>query len=63
LPTTTNLKVEYAENAVKGNTTTNVQKDAKLETGITIKVPAFIKTGEVVKVDTRTGTYIERAKE
>lgn len=63
LPTTTNLKVEYAENAVKGNTTTNVQKDAKLETGITIKVPAFIKTGEVVKVDTRTGAYIERAKE
>lgn len=63
LPTSTPLKVEYTEDVVKGNTTSSVQKDAKLETGITIKVPAFIKNGDVIKVDTRDGSYIERMKD
>lgn len=56
------LLVTYTENVVKGDTTSNVMKDATLETGITVKVPAFIKEGDVIKVDTRTGEYLERAK-
>lgn len=56
------LVVTYTENVVKGDTTSSVLKDATLETGITIKVPAFIKQGDVIKVDTRTGEYLERAK-
>ena len=63
LPTSVILQVEYTENVVKGDTTSNVQKDAKLETGINVKVPSFIKTGDVLKIDTRDGSYIERAKE
>ncbi|MDR1300739.1 MAG: elongation factor P [Candidatus Nomurabacteria bacterium] len=63
LPTSMLLRVVRADNVVKGDTTSSVQKDAELETGITIKVPAFIKTDDVVKVDTRDGSYLERAKE
>lgn len=63
LPNSTPLKVEYTEDVVKGNTTSSVLKDARLETGITIKVPAFIKNDDVIKVDTRDGSYIERVKE
>ncbi len=62
LPTTVPLNVEYTENVVKGDTTSNVQKDAKMETGITVKVPAFIKTGDALKIDTRDGSYVERVK-
>jgi elongation factor P len=57
------LKVTYTENAVKGDTTSSVLKDATLETGITVKVPAFIKQGDVVSVDTTTGAYRERKKD
>ena len=63
LPNSAPLKVEYTEDVVKGNTTSSVMKDARLETGITIKVPAFIKNDDVIKVDTRDGSYIERVKE
>lgn len=56
------LEVTYAEDVVKGDTTSSVLKDATLETGITVKVPAFIKTGDVVSVDTTTGEYRERKK-
>ena len=56
------LKVTYAENAVKGDTSSSITKDATLETGITIKVPAFIKQGDVISVDTSTGAYRERVK-
>lgn len=56
------LAVTYTEQVVKGDTTSSVVKDATLETGITIKVPAFIKQGDIIKVDTRTGEYLERAK-
>jgi elongation factor P len=56
------LQVTYTENVVKGDTTSSVLKDATLETGITVKVPSFIKQGDIIKVDTRTGEYLERSK-
>jgi len=56
------LLVEYAEPAVRGNTATNLTKPVKLETGAEVLVPAFIEQGEIVKVDTRTGEYLERVK-
>jgi elongation factor P len=57
------LKVTYAEDAVKGDTSSSITKDATLETGITIKVPAFIRQGDVISVDTSTGAYRERVKD
>ena len=63
LPKNVPLLVTYTETAVKGDTSTSIQKDATLETGITIKVPAFIKQGDVISVDTATGAYRERVKE
>lgn len=62
LPKNLFLEVTYAEDVVKGDTTSSVLKDATLETGITVKVPAFIKTGDVISVDTTTGEYRERKK-
>ncbi len=62
LPKNIWLKVTYTENAVKGDTTSSVMKDATLETGVVIKVPAFIKEGDIVSVDTETHTYRERKK-
>lgn len=55
-------KVSQTGGSARGNTVGASQKDAVLENGLTVKVPLFIKTGEVVRVDTRTGTYVERAK-
>ena len=55
------LKVEYAEPAARGNTATNVRKPVKLETGAEIPAPAFVNTGDWLRIDTRTGEYIERA--
>ncbi|HJQ09159.1 MAG TPA: elongation factor P [Candidatus Saccharimonadales bacterium] len=63
MPKNVPLAVTYTENVVKGDTANAVMKDATLETGITIRVPAFIKQGDVIKVDTRTGEYLERAKD
>ncbi len=63
LPKNVPLKVVYTEDVVKGDTTSNVQKDAELETGITVKVPSFIKQGDVISVDTSTGAYRERVKD
>jgi len=60
LPKNLWLTVTYTENAVKGDTSTSVMKDATLETGVVIKVPAFIKEGDVVSVDTETRAYRER---
>ena len=57
------LKVEYCEPAVKGNTATNVTKPVQLETGAEISAPAFINQGDFLRVDTRTGEYIERSKD
>lgn len=62
LPKNLYLEVTYAEDVVKGDTTSSVLKDATLETGLVIKVPAFIKTGDVISVDTSTGEYRERKK-
>ncbi len=62
LPKNVPLKVTYTEDAVKGDTSSSITKDATLETGITIRVPAFIKQGDVLSVDTATGAYRERVK-
>ncbi len=56
------LEVTYTETAVKGDTSSSITKDATLETGISVKVPAFIKTGDMISVDTATGAYRERKK-
>lgn len=62
LPKNLPLKVTYTEDAVRGDTSTAITKDAKLETGMVIKVPAFIKTGDIISVSTETGAYRERVK-
>lgn len=62
LPKNLFLEVTYTEDVVKGDTTSSVLKDATLETGLVVKVPAFIKTGDVISVDTTTGEYRERKK-
>lgn len=63
LPKNVPLKVTYAESVVKGDTSTSVTKEATVETGITVRVPAFVKTGDVISVDTSTGAYRERVKD
>ncbi len=63
LPAHVILEVTYTEDAVAGNTATNAQKSATLETGATITVPMFVNTGDKLKVDTRTRSYVERAKD
>lgn len=62
LPNTVELAVVDTPPVVRGATATNQTKDATLETGLRIRVPPFIEVGEVVRVDTRTGEYLERAK-
>src|SRR3954468_4919720 len=62
LPKNIPLLVTYTEGAVKGDTSSSITKDATLETGLTIKVPAFIKQGDIISVDTATGAYRERVK-
>ena len=54
------LKVIEAEPGVKGNTATNVMKNAKVETGAIIQVPMFVNEGDVIRIDTRTGEYMSR---
>ena len=61
LPIAVDLEVTETEPGFKGDTATAGTKPAKLETGLTIQVPLFINEGDVVKVDTRTGTYLERS--
>lgn len=63
LPKNLPLKVTYTEAAVKGDTSSAITKNATLETGMVIKVPGFIKTGDVISVDTTTGAYRERQKD
>lgn len=62
LPKNLFLEITYTEEVVKGDTSGAVQKDATLETGKAIRVPAFIKVGDIVSVDTETGAYRERKK-
>ncbi len=61
LPSSVVLKVADAPDGIRGDSANNVQKPITLETGITVQAPLFIKTGERIKVDTRTGKYMERA--
>ena len=63
LPKNVYLLVTYSESVTKGDTTSSVLKDATLETGLVVKVPAFIKTGDTIYVDTETGEYRERKKD
>jgi elongation factor P len=60
LPSTVSLKVIESADGVKGDTASNVQKPAKLETGLTVQVPLFIKEGELIRVSTIDGTYLGR---
>ncbi len=62
LPKNVYLEVTYTESVTKGDTTSSVLKDATLETGLVVKVPSFINTGDVISVDTATGAYRERKK-
>jgi elongation factor P len=62
LPKNVYLTVTYTEHAVKGDTSSAVTKNATLETGLVVKVPGFIKTGDVISVDTTSGAYRERKK-
>ena len=63
LPVSVNLLITYTEPGLKGDTATNATKPATLETGAEIRVPLFINEGEMIKVDTRDGSYIERVKQ
>lgn len=62
MPVKTILKIVYTEPGLKGDTATNATKPAKLETGAEIRVPLFINEGELIEVDTRDGSYVNRAK-
>jgi len=62
LPLSLVLKVTETGPGVKGNSATNIFKPATLENGLQTKVPLFIKVGEKIKVDTKNGEYVERAK-
>lgn len=62
LPVQVALKITYTEPGLKGDTATNATKPATVESGATVRVPLFINDGETIKVDTRTGAYIERVK-
>ena len=61
LPSSVVLTVSDAPEGIRGDSANNVQKAVTLETGITVQAPLFIKTGEKIKIDTRTGKYMERA--
>ncbi len=63
LPNTVDLKVTDTPPEIKGATATNQNKPATLETGFIVQVPPFIKVGDIIRVDTRSGEYLTRAKE
>ena len=60
LPSSVNLKITESADGVKGDTASNVQKPATLETGLVVSVPLFIKVGEVIRISTADGTYLGR---
>lgn len=62
LPAHIEAEVTYTEPGIKGDTATNTLKPATIDTGAEVRVPLFIDNGEKIKVDTRTGEYVERAK-
>ncbi|MBN1755136.1 elongation factor P [bacterium] len=61
LPASVNLKIVETEPGIKGDSVTNITKEATLETGLKVKVPIFINNGESIKIDTRSKEYISRA--
>lgn len=61
VPTFVTLKVIQADTVVRGDTANNVSKNVTLETGAVVQAPAFVKEGDVIKIDTRSGEYLERA--
>jgi len=63
LPFFINFKIVECEPGMKGDTVSNVTKQATLETGAVVHVPLFVENGEIIRVDTRTGTYLERVRE
>ena len=63
MPVKTVLRITHSEPGIKGDTATNATKPATLETGVEIRVPLFINEGELVQVDTRDGSYLQRVKE
>lgn len=63
LPPSVNLRITYSEPGLKGDTATRAMKAATLETGATVMVPLFVDTDELIKIDTKTGNYVERVKE
>ena len=63
LPKSVTLEVTHTEPGFRGDTATNVQKPATVETGLEVKVPPFIEIGEKVKIDTETGKFLERVRE
>jgi len=63
LPPHVNLRITYSEPGLKGDTATRTLKPATVETGATVMVPLFVDTDELIKIDTRTGAYVERVKE
>lgn len=63
LPITVNLKIEQTDPGVRGDTATGGSKPATLETGAVVNVPLFLNEGDFIKVDTRTGEYLERVKQ
>ena len=63
MPIKTVLKITYTEPGLKGDTATNATKPATLETGVEIRVPLFINEGDLIQVDTRDGSYLQRVKE
>lgn len=62
LPNFAEFEITYSEPAVKGDTSTNALKAATLENGVEVKVPLFVNQGDKIKIDTRTGEYVERVK-
>jgi len=63
LPNTVDLEVTETPPEIRGATATNQNKPATLETGLVVQVPPFVKVGELIRVDTRTGEYVTRVKE
>ena len=62
LPMFVELKIAQTDPGVRGDTATGGSKQATLETGATIKVPLYMEEGEIIKIDTRTGTFVERVR-
>ena len=62
LPPNVAMKIHYTDPGVKGNSATNIYKSATLENGLNVKVPLFINNGDIIRLDTRTGDYIERVR-